>query len=95
MFVMDGLELLSDKERILNRLQKLPEHAQLLVTLREVTQVGDASYVSILGSSEDLQRYAISRIENDAGLRGLFEKEPDTRLYEEAVYTVVEKCHGV
>ncbi|RAK92185.1 hypothetical protein BO79DRAFT_62527 [Aspergillus costaricaensis CBS 115574] len=95
MFVMDGLELLSDKERILSRLQKLPEHAQLLVTLREVTQVGDASYVSILGSSEDLQRYAISRIENDAGLRGLFEKEPDTRLYEEAVYTVVEKCHGV
>ncbi|GKZ69196.1 hypothetical protein AnigIFM50267_004383 [Aspergillus niger] len=95
MFVIDGLELLSDKERILSRLQKLPEHAQLLVTLREVTQVGDASYVSILGSSEDLQRYAISRIENDAGLRGLFGEEPDSRLYEEVVYTVVEKCHGV
>ncbi|PYI05719.1 NACHT and ankyrin domain protein [Aspergillus sclerotiicarbonarius CBS 121057] len=95
LFIIDGLDVLSDKERILSRLQKLPEHAQLLVTLREVTQVGNASYVSVLGSSDDIQTYATSRIENDPGLRALFREAADPRLYEEAIYTIVEKCHGV
>ncbi|PYI32322.1 hypothetical protein BP00DRAFT_160003 [Aspergillus indologenus CBS 114.80] len=62
-FVIDGLDMVSDKERVLSRLQKLPDHAQLLVTVREVTQVGNASYISVLGASQDLQiiRHPITR----------------------------------
>ncbi|PYH83915.1 hypothetical protein BO82DRAFT_352304 [Aspergillus uvarum CBS 121591] len=87
--------MVSDKERVLSRLQKLPDHAQLLVTVREVTQVGNASYISVLGASQDLQMYAISRIRGDPGLRTLFEKESDTPLHEEVIDAIVDKCHGV
>ncbi|GKZ83595.1 hypothetical protein AnigIFM56816_008690 [Aspergillus niger] len=93
--VIDGLDVLSDKERVLGRLQKLPEQAQLLVTLREVTRVGNASYVSVLGTGEDVSMYAISRIQQDPSLRALFNDESMSQLYEEVICTVTEKCHGL
>ncbi|PKY02487.1 hypothetical protein P168DRAFT_184924 [Aspergillus campestris IBT 28561] len=93
--VIDGLDMFSDKERILTRLQKLPEHAQLLVTLREVAQVGNASYVSVVASPEDLQMYAISRTQADPGLESLFKSEPDHQLHQEVVRAVMETSRGV
>ena len=93
--VIDGLDVLSDKERVLGRLQKLPEQAQLLVTLREVTRVGNASYVSVLGTGEDVSMYAMSRIQQDPSLRALFNDETMSQLYEEVICTVTEKCHGL
>ncbi|KAF5860920.1 hypothetical protein ETB97_000899 [Aspergillus alliaceus] len=94
-FIVDGLDLLSDKERILGRLQKLPEHAQLLVTLREVTRVGNGSCLSVLASSGDIYQYILSRIQLDSSLAGLFKDEFGLQLQEQVIRTVVEKCHGV
>lgn len=93
--IVDGLDIFSDKERILTRLHKLPEHAQLLVTLREATQVGNASYVSVVTAPEDLHLYILSRIQSNSGLRQLFKKEDGPQLKQEVVRTVMEKSFGV
>ncbi|RMZ47393.1 NACHT and Ankyrin domain protein [Aspergillus flavus] len=94
-FIVDGLDMFSDKERILSRLQKLPEHAQLLVTLREVSQVGNASYVSVLASPDDIQQYTHSRIQLDSGLVELFKDGIGPQLRQEVIHMVMEKSHGV
>ncbi|KAF9893577.1 hypothetical protein FE257_010889 [Aspergillus nanangensis] len=93
--IVDGLEMFSDKERILTRLQKLPEQAQLLVTLREATQVGNASYVSVITAPEDLHMYIFSRIQNDSSLRCLFGNNSDPQLQQRVTRTVMEKSFGV
>lgn len=93
--VVDGLDMFSDKERILTRLQKLPEQTQLLVTLREATQVGNASYVSVVTAPEDLHAYIMSRIQSDDGLRTLFDQEAEAHLKQQVVRTVMEKSFGV
>ncbi|EAW11191.1 NACHT and Ankyrin domain protein [Aspergillus clavatus NRRL 1] len=96
-FVVDGLDMFSDKERILTRLQKLPDHTQLLVTLRERNQIdSDSGYVNVLASPEDLQLYTISRIQNDPGLKNFCNQGPsDAQLRWEVVRSVLEKSHGV
>lgn len=94
-FIVDGLDMFSDKERILSRLQKLPEHAQLLVTLREVSQVGNASYVSVLASPDDIHQYTHSRIQTDPGLEELFKDGIGPQLRQEIIHMVMEKSHGV
>jgi hypothetical protein len=93
--IVDGLDMLSDKERILNRLQNLPGHAQLLVTLREVSQVGNASYVSVLASPDDIHRYTQSRIQLDHGLSEFFKDGLGPQLQQEVVRTVMEKSNGM
>ncbi|KAE8150772.1 hypothetical protein BDV25DRAFT_106340 [Aspergillus avenaceus] len=94
-FIIDGLDLFSEKERILSRLQKLPENAQLLVTLREVTKVVNASCLSVLASPEDIHRYTLSRIQLDTSFTGLFQGEYGPQLQQNTIQAVAEKCHGV
>jgi hypothetical protein len=95
-FIIDGLDMLSDKERFLARLQKLPDQVQLLVTLREVTQLGGATYVRVLAPPEDIHKYAVSRIQNDKHLTDLLlDGNSDSELYQSVISMVAEKCHGV
>lgn len=96
-FVVDGLDGFSDKERILTRLQKLPDQAQLLVTLREANQIDqDSAYVSIVPSPEDLRLYTLSRIQNDAALKTLCNDEPaGVQLRREVVRAVMEKSRDM
>jgi hypothetical protein len=95
-FIIDGLDMLSDKERFLARLQKLPDQVQLHVTLREVTQLGGASYVRVLAPPEDIHKYAVSRIQNDQHLTDLLlDGNSDSELYQSVISMVAEKCHGV
>jgi hypothetical protein len=95
-FIIDGLDMLSDKERFLARLQKLPDQVQLLVTLREITQLGGASYVRVLAPPEDIHKYAVSRIQSDQHLTDLLlDGNSDSELYQSVISMVAEKCHGV
>ena len=98
--VVDGLDMFSDKERILGRLQKLPGHAQLLVTLRDVAQAdsGDSPTVHVRASDEDLQSYTFSYLQSDPYLVRVFQEENgsvDYGLQCEVVHQVVEMSHGV
>lgn len=97
-FVVDGLDVIPDKEHVLGRLQKLPEHAQLLVTLREVPLIDiDSSYVHVRASSEDLQSYTLSNIESDPNIANLLQEDVPLKfgLQYEVVRSVVEKSHGM
>ncbi|KAF7175891.1 hypothetical protein CNMCM7691_000423 [Aspergillus felis] len=96
-FIVDGLDGFSDKERILTRLQKLPDQAQLLVTLREINQIdSDSGYMRVVPSPEDLQLYTLSRIQNDAGLKSLCNDEPaGVEMRQEVVRSVMEKSRDV
>lgn len=90
--------MLPDKERILSRLQKLPGHAQLLFTLREVPLIDmDSSFVDVRASEEDLQSYTLSNIESDPNLANLLIENMPSKygLQYEVVHSVVEKSHGV
>lgn len=92
--------MFSDKERIIGRLQKLPGHAQLLVTLRDAAQVdnGDSPTVHVRASDEDLQSYTFSNLESNPILLRLFQEENGSLNYGlqcEVVYSVVQKSHGV
>ncbi|GFF53558.1 hypothetical protein IFM46972_09807 [Aspergillus udagawae] len=96
-FIVDGLDGFSDKERILTRLQKLPDQAQLLVTLREANQIDkDSAYVSIVPSPDDLRLYTLSRIQNDAALKNLCDDEPaGVQLRRDIVRSVMEKSRDI
>ncbi len=94
-FIIDGLDMLSDKDRFLTRLQKLPDQVQLLVTLREATEVGDVSYVTVLAPPKDLKAYVISRIEGDPSLTRLLKRKSNPGLLENAINMVAERSHGV
>jgi hypothetical protein len=94
-FIIDGLDMLSDKERFLARLQKLPDQVQLLVTLREVIQEEDIPQLTILAPPSDLHLYAISRIESDASLSALLKRRSNLQMYQDVVNMVAEKSHGV
>lgn len=97
-FVIDGLDMLPDKARIVNRLQKLPGHAQLLFTLREVPLIDiDSSFVHVRASDEDLRSYTHSNIESDADLANLLMEGMPSKygLQYDVVRSVVEKSHGV
>lgn len=95
-FVIDGLDMFYDKERILSRLQKLPAQAQMLVTLREASYSNDNSYLNVLAPPEDIQLYTLSRILLDPAFRSLFEGSPvEGNLEEEVIRSVVERSHGL
>lgn len=95
-FVVDGLDMFYDKERLLSRLQKLPAHSQMLVTLREASYTNGAAYLSVLAPPEDIQLYTLSRIILDPAFRHLFEQHPEeTDLEEVIIRSVTERSHGL
>ncbi|KAJ5175056.1 uncharacterized protein N7482_000933 [Penicillium canariense] len=99
LFVIDGLDMFSEKERILGRLQKLPQQAQLLVTLREMSGVkpqDNSGYVSVLAPPEDIGLYTLTRARADSSLRKILGGDsPDLALEDKIIHAVVDKSHGV
>ncbi|KAJ6007800.1 hypothetical protein N7540_011776 [Penicillium herquei] len=93
-FIIDGIDMQSDKERILNRLQKLPEHAQFLITMREARYASKDEHISVLAVREDLETYAIGRINQDEGLSDLLKQYPP-ELKTALIRQVVQKSHGL
>ncbi|KAJ5734537.1 hypothetical protein N7533_012940 [Penicillium manginii] len=93
-FVIDGIDSQSEKERILNRLQKLPEHAQLLVTMREARYASKDEHVSFLASENDIGTYVSARIDQDESLGSLLNQYP-SELRAAVVKQVVQKSHGL
>lgn len=98
-FVIDGLDMVSDKERLLGRLQKLPEQAQLLVTLREMSDlkpVESFAYVCVSAPPEDIRLYTLSRTRTDRSFRHILgETSTNLNLQEDIVHSVIKKSHGV
>ncbi|KAI3139046.1 hypothetical protein CBS147326_2724 [Penicillium roqueforti] len=99
LFVIDGLDMFSDKERILGRLQKLPQQAQLLVTLRDMggtKPVDNPGYMSVLAPPEDIGLYTLSRTRRDSNFRKhIGVKNPDLQLEDDIIHAVVDHSHGI
>jgi hypothetical protein len=99
LFVIDGLDMFSDKERILGRLQKLPQQAQLLVTLREMgaaKPLENTGYVSVLAPPEDIGIHALTRARTNSSIRKLLgDDSPDLKLEDKIIHAVVDKSHGM
>jgi hypothetical protein len=94
LFVIDGIDMHVDRERILNRLQKLPDHAQLLVTTREAKYASKDEHISVLANHEDLETYVSARIEQDGGLTALL-KQYAPELKTAVIQQVALKSHGL
>lgn len=94
LFVVDGIDLLSEKDRILSRLQKLPEHAQILATMREEKHTFKEEHLSVLAAREDLKTYVACRIEQDEGLTSLLKQYP-SELRVAIIQQVVQKSNGL
>jgi hypothetical protein len=99
LFIIDGLDMYSDKDRILGRLQKLPQQAQLLVTLREMSGVkplNNSGYVSVFATADDIGIYTLTRARTDSSLRKIIGvDEPDLKLEDAVIHSVVDKSHGM
>lgn len=99
LLVIDGLDMFTDKDRILGRLHKLPQQAQLLVTLREmsgVKPVDNSGYVSVFASPEDIGIYTLTRVRTDSSFWKIVERDsPDVNFEDEIIYSVVEKSRGM
>ncbi|KAJ5759050.1 hypothetical protein N7520_006206 [Penicillium odoratum] len=99
LLILDGLDTFSDKDRILGRMHKLPQHAQLLVTLREMNgtkPLDNSGYVSVLAPPEDIGLYTLARTKSDSSIRNIIgEKNPDIKFEDEILHSVVEKSHGI
>ncbi|KAJ6104675.1 hypothetical protein N7523_010995 [Penicillium sp. IBT 18751x] len=99
LFIIDGLDMYIDKDRILGRLQKLPQQAQLLVTLRDMSGVkphDNSGYVSVFATPDDIGIYTLTRARTDNSLRQIIgEKEPDLILEDAVIHSVVDKSHGI
>ncbi|KAJ6095512.1 hypothetical protein N7486_006258 [Penicillium sp. IBT 16267x] len=99
LLVLDGLDTIPDKDRVLSRMHKLPQHAQLLVTLREMSgtkPLESSGYVSVLAPPEDIGLYTLTRTKSDSSIRSIIgEKNPDLKLEDEILHSVVEKSHGI
>ncbi|KAJ5095894.1 hypothetical protein NUU61_005250 [Penicillium alfredii] len=98
-FVVDGLDMFPDKERILSRLHKLPDQAQLLVTLREMSDVkavDNSGYVSVFAPPEDIGLYTLARTRADHGMRCILgDTSPDLKLEDAILHSVVARSHGL
>lgn len=94
MFVIDGIDMHVEKERIMNRLQKLPDHAQLLVTTREANHTSKDGHISVLATHGDLETYACTRIEQDGRLSALVEQYPPELKFG-IIRQVALKSHGL
>ncbi|KAJ5311725.1 hypothetical protein N7476_007585 [Penicillium atrosanguineum] len=99
LFVIDGLDMYTDKDRILGRLQKLPQQAQLLVTLRDmggIKPLDSSGYVSVFASADDIGIYTLTRARTDSSLRNMIGvNNPDLRLEDGIIHSVVDKSHGI
>ncbi|KAI2688995.1 hypothetical protein CBS147325_1993 [Penicillium roqueforti] len=94
MFVIDGIDMNAEKERILNRLHKLPDHVQLLITTREAKYTPKDRHISVLATHGDLETYACSRIEQDEKLSALV-KQYAPELKFAIIRQVALKSHGL
>ena len=95
-FVIDGLDGFHEKDRILNRFQKLPDHAQLLITLREMKHGSQDEFLPVLTPRSDLERYVHLRISQDAGLTSLLKLFTlKDKLKEAIAQQVAKKSHGL
>ncbi|KAJ6161244.1 hypothetical protein N7470_004640 [Penicillium chermesinum] len=92
-FVIDGLDMQSEKDRILNRLQKLPEHAQLLITMREARSASRDEHLSVLAVREDLELYICNRIDQDGGLTSVIEKSHGLFLLARLHMDLLSRCN--
>jgi hypothetical protein len=99
LFVIDGLDMFADKERLLGRLQKLPQQAQLLVTLREMSgakPLNNSGYVSVFAPADDIGIYTLTRARMDPVFRKVLgEDSPDIPLEDAIIHSVVDKSHGL
>ncbi|KAH8700290.1 ankyrin repeat-containing domain protein [Talaromyces proteolyticus] len=94
--VIDGLDTMADRERFLNRMQKLPEHAQLFITLREMPNTDRINHINISVPKKDITDYVVSRLHSDGALSQIIKgDEPDSKMEEDIIRYVVEKCHGI
>lgn len=94
--MIDGLDTISDRDRFLNRMQKLPEHAQLLITLRESSDTDKINYINVSSPKKDIRDYVVSRLDKDAKLSCLNLHEKDDKgAQDDVVRYVVEKSHGL
>ncbi|GFG22243.1 isoform 4 of ankyrin-2 [Aspergillus udagawae] len=94
--IVDGLDTSPEKDRILNRLQKLPEHTQLLITLRETRHAQKDDSILAMAHSKDLENYISTRLNQDAGLVSLLKQySTQEELKQAIVGQVVEKSHGL
>jgi hypothetical protein len=94
--VVDGLDTFNDRDRILNRLQKLPEHAQLFITLRESKPLDKINYIGVSSPAEEMETYVAARLRQDAALAHLSDNSPSgSTLQKDVVSYIVEKSHGM
>ncbi|KAJ5163243.1 uncharacterized protein N7500_005073 [Penicillium coprophilum] len=93
-FVIDGIDMHVESERILNRLQKLPDHAQLLVTTREAKYASKDEHISVMAAHTDLETYAGTRIEQDERLSALVKQYPPELKFA-VIRQVALKSHGL
>lgn len=91
--------MFADKERLLGRLQKLPQQAQLLVTLREMSgakPLNNSGYVSVFAPADDIGIYTLTRARMDPVFRKVLgEDSPDIPLEDAIIHSVVDKSHGL
>jgi hypothetical protein len=94
LFVIDGIDMHVEKERLLNRLQKLPDHAQLLITSREAKYGSKDDHLSVLATPGDLETYVCARIEQDERLTTMLNQYA-LELKVAVIQQVARKSHGL
>ena len=94
--IIDGLDSFNEKERILNRFHQLPDHAQLLITLRESRNDLDVDSIPVLAPRRDILRYVDSRINRDADLSALLKLFTlEDKLRKAIAQQVAKRSHGL
>lgn len=94
--VIDGLDTISDRDRFLNRMQKLPEHAQLFITLRESPDTDRINQIIISTPEKDIRDYVVNRLHKDTKLSQLdVGGEHGQVMQNDVVRYVTEKSHGM
>ncbi|KAF7625823.1 NACHT and ankyrin domain protein [Aspergillus flavus] len=94
--IVDGLDLLPEKDRVITRLQKLPEHAHLLFTLRDQRCADKNDSIPVIASRRDLTAYINSKIDQEPELLSLLQQYPPEYMIREAVtQQVVDKSYGL
>ncbi|KAL4891718.1 hypothetical protein BDV59DRAFT_62937 [Aspergillus ambiguus] len=93
-FIIDGLDTFHDKDKILNRFQKFPDHAQFLFTLRDPRHSKTDVAISIVSTRRDLETYIDSRISEDTNLTSLLRRY-SPHLKQAVIQQIIEKAHYV
>jgi hypothetical protein len=94
--IIDGLDTISDRDRFLNRMQKLPEHTQLFITLRDYPEKDKINHINIINPEKDIKEYITTRLHRDVKLSHLELKDGhNPELQNDIVRYVVERSHGM